>query len=203
MTTIERCEVPPVALVRPKRFGDERGWFSESWREDWGLLEAGSFVQDNHAYSARRLVVRGLHFQTGPSVQAKLLRVVRGAVLDVAVDIRRGRPTYGRHVARELSAQNGDQLFVPHGFAHGYATLTDETDVLYKVDATYDPDREGALRWDDPALGIAWPTPGEDDGGDGGDGVQLSDKDRVAPLLHELESPFAYDEGAPYNCRCL
>ena len=197
MAEIERCEVPPVALIRPRRFGDARGWFSETWRADWGLLETGAFVQDNHAYSSRRLVVRGLHFQTGPSVQAKLLRVAVGAVLDVAVDIRRGSPTYGRHVARELTAEGGEQLFVPHGFAHGYATLTAECHVLYKVDGMYDPEREGSLRWNDPALGIDWPTP------DDGTEVQLSDKDRVAPLLQDLDSPFAYDEGAPYNCRCL
>ena len=196
MAEIERCEVPPVALVRPKRFGDARGWFSETFRADWPLLEAGAFVQDNHAYSTRRLVVRGLHFQTGPSVQAKLLRVAVGAILDVAVDIRRGSPTYGQHVARELTAEGGEQLFVPHGFAHGYATLTEECHVLYKVDGYYDPNREGSLRWDDPALGIDWPSPE-------GDEVQLSDKDRVAPLLQDLDSPFAYEEGMPYNCRCL
>ncbi len=192
MATIEAQAVPEVRLVTPRRFGDARGWFSESWRADWDLFEANPCVQDNHAFSAQANTVRGLHFQYGPSVQAKLLRVVTGAILDVAVDIRQGSPTYGRHVAARLTAEGGEQLFVPHGFAHGYATLTPDTHVLYKVDAPYDPTREGAVRWDDPALGIEWPE-GE---------AHLSDKDRAAPLLSEIESPFAYDGAAPYNCRC-
>ena len=193
MAKIEPCAVPDVLRIVPPRHGDARGFFTESWREDWNLLQAGRFVQDNHAFSARRLVVRGLHFQTGASAQAKLLRVTQGEILDVAVDIRRGSPTYGQHVAERLTAAGGEQLFVPHGFAHGYATLTEDCHVLYKVDALYDPDREGSLRWDDPALGIGWPE---------GD-AQLSEKDRTAPLLHDLDTPFVYDEDAPYNCRCL
>ena len=193
MAATEDTEIEAVKLVTPRRFGDDRGWFSESYRDDWNLLETGTFRQDNHAYSQARLTVRGLHFQTGPSVQAKLLRCVAGEILDVALDIRRGSPTYGRHVARTLTARGGEQLFVPHGFAHAYATLTEDAQVLYKVDNLYDRAREGAVRWNDPALGIDWPQ---------GD-AQLSEKDLEAPLLQDLDSPFVYDEAAPYNCRCL
>lgn len=193
MAEIEQTSIPAVRLVRPRRFGDERGWFSETWREDWGLFEAGPPAQDNHAYSSQRLTIRGLHFQYGPSVQAKLLRVAVGAVLDVAVDIRRGSPTYGRHVSAELTAEGGEQLMVPHGFAHGYCTLTEECHVLYKVDGPYDPKREGAVRWDDPEVGIDWPE----------GNPQLSAKDREAPLLQDIDTPFVYDEEAPYDCRCL
>ena len=193
MAEIDDTAVPPVKRVVPRRFGDARGFFSETWRADWGLLQTGAFVQDNHAWSAEAGTIRGLHFQTGPSAQAKLLRVVTGAILDVAVDIRRGSPTFGRHVAAKLTAEGGEQLFVPHGFAHGYATLTPDAHVLYKVDAPYDPAREGAVRWDDPAIGIDWGV---------ADPV-LSDKDRAAPLLQDIDTPFVYDEGAPYSCRCL
>ncbi|WP_051881457.1 dTDP-4-dehydrorhamnose 3,5-epimerase [Parvularcula oceani] len=193
MAEIRTDEVAPVKHLTPRRFGDARGWFSETFRADWPLLEAGAFVQDNHAYSAERLTVRGLHFQFGPSAQAKLLRVAAGAILDVAVDIRRGSPTFGQHVAAELTAENGEQLFVPHGFAHGYATLTEDTQVLYKVDAYYDPQREGSVRFDDPQIGIDWPE---------GD-AKLSEKDRAAPFLKDLDTPFVYDESAPYDCRCL
>ena len=192
MVEIVPTAIPDVLAVTPRRFGDARGWFSESWRSDWGVF-ASVPVQDNHAYSSGGMTVRGLHYQTGTSAQAKLLRCIVGAILDVAVDVRRGSPTFGRHVAVRLTAEGGEQLFVPHGFAHGYATLTPEAHVLYKVDAPYDPDAEGSVRWDDPALGIAWPegTP------------QLSDKDRAAPLLQDAEPPFVHDEDAPYNCRCL
>ena len=197
MADISPTDITDVKLIVPRRHGDARGWFSESWRADWGVFE-GAPVQDNHAYSSGGLTIRGLHYQTGASAQAKLLRCVVGAILDVAVDVRRGSPTYGAHVAARLTAEGGEQLFVPHGFAHGYATLTPEAHVLYKVDAPYDRDAEGAVRWDDPALGITWPE---------GD-PQLSDKDRSAPLLQDLVRedggpPFAYDESQPYNCRCL
>ena len=192
MTEIAPTAIPDVLRIAPRRFGDARGWFSESWRADWGVFAAPP-VQDNHAYSAGGLTIRGLHYQGAPSPQAKLLRCVVGAILDVAVDVRRGSPTYGQHVAARLTAAGGEQLFVPHGFAHGYATLTEEAHVLYKVDGPYDPEAEGAVRWDDPALGIDWP-----------DGrPQLSAKDEAAPLLQDAQPPFEYDTDAPYNCRCL
>ena len=192
MAEITQTQIPDVVRIVPHRFGDARGWFTESWRADWDVF-AGAPVQDNHAYSSGGLTIRGLHYQTGASAQAKLLRCVVGAILDVAVDVRRGSPTFGEHVAVELTAEGGEQLFVPHGFAHGYATLTPEAHVLYKVDAPYDPNAEGAVLWSDPALGIDWPegTP------------QLSSKDEAAPLLQDAKPPFAYDTSAPYNCCCL
>lgn len=195
MVEIRETAIPEVKLVIPKRFGDHRGFFSESFRADWGLLPEGlSFQQDNHAFSAAPNTLRGLHFQHGTSTQAKLLRVAKGAVLDVAVDIRRGSPTYGQHVAAELSAENGEQLLIPHGFAHGYQTLTPDAHVLYKCDRYYDPSREGAVRWDDPALAVAWRALAAD--------PQLSDKDRIAPLFADLNAPFVYDPASPFACRC-
>lgn len=192
MVDITPTKIPDIKLVTPRRFGDARGWFSESWRADWNLFVAPP-AQDNHAYSANGYTVRGLHYQTGASAQAKLLRCVVGEILDVAVDIRRGSPTFGRHVAAKLTADGGEQLFVPHGFAHGYATLTPEAHVLYKVDAPYDPKAEGAVLWSDPALGIDWPQ----------GSPQLSGKDEEAPLLQDAQAAFEYDTSAPYNCRCL
>ncbi len=158
---ITALDLPGVLLIEPKRHGDARGFFSETYNAR-ALAEAGfdrPLVQDNHSKSARRGTVRGLHFQRAPHGQDKLLRVTRGAVLDVVVDIRAGSPTYGRHVAVELSEDNWRQLLVPIGFAHGFMTLTDEAEVLYKVSAYYAPDAEGGLRWDDPAVAIDWPIP--------------------------------------------
>jgi len=170
--------VPDVVLVRPRVLGDARGFFAETWKRDefaaGGI--AADFVQDNHARSSRKGVLRGLHFQRAPHAQAKLLRCVRGRVLDVAVDIRRGSPTFGRHVAVELSDENHAILFVPRGLAHGYLTLTDEADVLYKVDAPYAAQAEGGLAWNDPDVGIAWPV---------ADPV-LSERDRRWPRLRDL-----------------
>jgi dTDP-4-dehydrorhamnose 3,5-epimerase len=156
---IERAAIPDVLIIRPRKLGDERGFFSETFKQD-ALGEFGvthNWVQENHAYSAQRGVVRGLHFQRPPMAQAKLLRVVRGAIFDVAVDIRAGSETYGRHVALELSAENWTQIYVPAGFAHGYCALSADTEVLYKVSAGHGPVEEGGLRWNDPALDIAWP----------------------------------------------
>ncbi|MEM9989297.1 MAG: dTDP-4-dehydrorhamnose 3,5-epimerase [Pseudomonadota bacterium] len=195
MVSIQKTSLQGILVVEPKRFGDDRGFFSETYRQDWALLENSEyFQQDNHAFSATPNTVRGLHFQYGRSTQAKLLRVVTGAILDVAVDIRAGSPTYGQAVAVELSAQNGKQLFVPHGFAHGYATLTPDTHVLYKVDRPYDPQSEGAVLWSDPALDIPWPKMDL--------APSLSDKDKDAPLLKALDTPFIYDEASPYHCHC-
>nr|WP_070960997.1 dTDP-4-dehydrorhamnose 3,5-epimerase [Hyphomonas sp. Mor2] len=181
----ERQAIPDVILVTPDRHGDDRGFFSETFRanvyEQAGI--AGPFVQDNHAWSAEAGVLRGLHFQTPPKAQAKLVRVTRGAVLDVAVDLRKSSPTYGQHVRAELTADNGAQLFVPEGFAHGYLTLTPDTVVVYKMTEYYTPETEGGLAWDDPALGIDWPLPNG--------APSLSAKDQVLPGLADFDSPFA------------
>lgn len=188
---IRETALPGVLCLTPRRFGDGRGWFSESWSARH-MARAGlvfDWVQDNHSHSAEAGTVRGLHYQAPPSAQAKLVRVVRGRVVDVAVDIRRGSPTFGRWVTQELSAENGAQLLVPGGFLHGFATLEPMTDVLYKVDAFYDPAAEGAVRFDDPDLAIDWET------GWGIDPARalLSDKDAAAPAFADLESPFTHD----------
>ena len=177
-------------LLKPRRHGDDRGWFSETYSRR-GLADLGfdrEFVQDNHAYSRQRFVLRGLHFQAPPAAQTKLVRCVAGAIWDVAVDIRRGSPTYGRHVAAELTAENGWQLLVPRGYAHGYVTLLPDTQVQYKVDSYYAPETEGGLRWDDPDLALPWPLDGET--------PTVAAKDGVLPGLAGFDSPFDYD-GAP------
>lgn len=180
----ERQAIPDVVLVRPKRFGDARGFFSETFRASLYAENgiAGPFVQDNHAYSADAGVLRGLHFQKPPMAQGKLVRCVRGAILDVAVDIRKSSPTYGQHVAAELTAENGAQLYVPVGFAHGYLTLTPDSEVEYKVTEYYAPETEGGLAWDDPDIGIDWPLPNG--------APSLSPKDEVLPGLAGFDSPF-------------
>lgn len=170
----------------PPRYPDARGWFSEHWsRRSYEAAGIGNdFVQDNLAWSAKAGTVRGLHFQSPPSAQAKLVSVLRGAVLDVVVDIRRGSPTYGRHVRAELTPENGLMMLAPRGTAHGLVTLTDDTLVLYKVDAFFDLENDRALRWDDPALRIDWPEIA---------GQHVSDKDRAAPLLAEMPDYFQWD----------
>ena len=160
MTEIVPLALPDVLLVRPTKLGDERGFFSETYRRS-ALAEAGFdkvFVQDNHSLSGRRGILRGLHFQRPPAMQDKLVRVTRGAIFDVAVDIRQGSPSFGRWVGAELSAENWRQLLVPAGFAHGFVTLSETTEVLYKVTADYAPGLEDGLRWDDAALAIDWPV---------------------------------------------
>jgi dTDP-4-dehydrorhamnose 3,5-epimerase len=176
--------IPDVLLIEPVRHGDSRGFFSEVWsaRALAGLGINAAFVQDNHAFSATKGVLRGLHFQRPPSAQGKLIRVSRGAILDVAVDIREGSPTYGQHVAEVLSAENWRQLWVPRGFAHGYCTLEPDTEVLYKTDDYYDRDADGGFAWNNPALGIVWPIDAMT--------AVLSDKDRHAPNLSEITPPF-------------
>ena len=181
---IEQTPLPDVLIVTPRRFGDARGWFSETWNAA-RMAEAGldlPWVQDNHSLSAAKGTLRGLHFQSPPRAQDKLVRCTAGAILDVAVDIRSGSPTYGRWVGVKLSAENGRQLFVPKGFLHGFLTLTDGAEVQYKCTDIYSPDHDGAVRWDDPALGIDWgiATP------------ILSDKDARAPLLADIGSPFQW-----------
>lgn len=181
---IERLAIPDVLLISPNKHGDHRGYFSETFRAD-ALAEFGidvPFVQDNHSFSAARGVLRGLHYQTAPFAQAKLLRVTRGAIFDVAVDLRKASSTFGRHVGVELSADNWRQILVPVGFAHGFCTLAPDTEVLYKVTAPYAPAQEGGLLWSDPALGIEWPISAHE--------AVLSERDLRWPLLQDLQSPF-------------
>lgn len=180
---IHRFPVAGPLLIAPRRFGDARGFFSETYNAGV-FAEAGIaavFVQDNHSLSAERGTVRGLHFQAPPKAQTKLIRVTRGSILDVFVDIRTGSPTYGRHGAAELSAENWRQLLIPAGFAHGFCTLEPATEVLYKTSDYYAPETESGIRWNDPALGIGWPDFA---------GAGLSAKDRAWPLFAQLRSPF-------------
>src|SRR5687767_13630937 len=181
---VVQTEIPAVKILVPKKFGDHRGFFSEVFSRK-SAAEAGiaaDYVQDNHSLSAERGVVRGLHYQLPPKAQDKLVRVIRGAILDVALDIRRSSPTFGRHVAVVLSAENWKQLFVPAGFAHGFVTLEPNTEVLYKVTNDYSPKDERGLLWNDPALGIAWGiTP---------DAAVLSEKDRKYPTLASQQDVF-------------
>ena len=180
----------PVKLIETRRFGDERGWFMESYsRKRYAELGVDvAFCQDNHSMSRPVGVLRGLHFQRPPHAQDKLVRCVRGRIWDVAVDVRRGSPTYARWVAAELSAENGRQLFVPVGFAHGFITLEPDTEVEYKVSDFYAADCEGGLIWNDPDLAVAWPAPLQ--------GPTLSDKDVILPRFTDFVSPFEYD-GTP------
>ncbi len=184
---VQSLEIPAVKLITPRIHRDHRGFFSETYNAK-ALARAGidvAFVQDNHSLSREKGVVRGLHFQTRPKAQGKLVRVTRGAILDVAVDIRRESPTFGRHVAVVLSAENWRQLWIPVGFAHGFCTLEDDAEVQYKVTDDYAPDCDRGLLWNDPALGIAWPVePG---------GAILSDKDRAHPRLADLPAYFQFE----------
>ena len=179
MTTITPLALADVLLITPKRHGDARGWFAETWSAKAlaGTGVATSFVQDNQAFNARKGTLRGLHFQKAPHAQGKLVRVLRGAIFDVAVDIRQGSPTYGKWVGATLTAEAGDQLWVPRGFAHGYVTVTDDAELFYKVDGDYAPELEGGLIWNDPDLAIAWPLEGD---------PVLSEKDKVLPRLRDL-----------------
>jgi dTDP-4-dehydrorhamnose 3,5-epimerase len=183
---VEALAIADVKLITPTIFRDERGFFSETFNAR-DLAAAGiteTFVQDNHSLSVQQGVVRGLHFQLPPHDQGKLVRVARGSILDVAVDIRHGSPTFGRHVACILSAGNWSQLWVPSGFAHGYCTLEPNTEVIYKVTSYYAPSHDRGLIWDDPGLAIAWPVePGE---------AILSPKDRTHPSLAESPVHFRY-----------
>lgn len=184
MTGFRRLAIPEVIEITPPKFGDHRGFFSEVFKRSAFEAEGIEidWVQDNQSLSAEPGTVRGLHFQAPPVAQAKLVRVLRGAIYDVAVDIRKGSPSFGKWVACEISAEKWNQLLVPAGFAHGFMTLTPHTEVLYKVDAPYAPASEGAILWDDPAIGIEWPQLGT--------GPILSGKDRDAPLLADFNTPF-------------
>jgi dTDP-4-dehydrorhamnose 3,5-epimerase len=181
---VEPMALPDVRIVNPQRIGDRRGFFSETYNRQ-RFADAGidvEFVQDNHSLSAAAGTVRGLHFQSEPFAQAKLIRVVRGRIVDVAVDIRRSSPTFGKHIAVELSAENGLQLFVPVGFAHGFCTLEPDTEIVYKVSAYYSAAHDHGLRWNDPDLGIVWPVAPTE--------AVLSEKDRLQALLAELPAYF-------------
>lgn len=176
----------PVQLIHLLRHGDARGWFTETYNRET-FTEHGievTFVQDNHSLSALAFTLRGLHFQSPPRAQDKLVRCIRGRIFDVAVDVRRGSPTYGQWVGAELSAENGHQLFIPIGFAHGFVTLEPDCEVTYKCSDTYAPDHDGGIRWD--SVGIDWPIPA-------GAMPELSAKDAVQPTLAEFDSPFEYD----------
>jgi dTDP-4-dehydrorhamnose 3,5-epimerase len=184
MLEIRPLELDGLVEILPARFGDNRGFFSEVWNAD-KMAEAGfdlDFVQDNHSYSAAKGVLRGLHFQVPPGAQAKLVRVSRGSVFDVAVDLRRDSPTFGKWAGLVLSAEKWNQILVPVGFAHGFVTLEDNSEVQYKVTAPYRADLDRAIRWDDPDIGIDWPL--------GPDEVELSAKDMAAPLLSAAETGF-------------
>ncbi|MDR1797147.1 MAG: dTDP-4-dehydrorhamnose 3,5-epimerase [Clostridiales Family XIII bacterium] len=187
--TVEKTALPGVLVLAPKVFGDARGWFFESWA-DRDYRAAGIeavFVQDNQSFSKEKGTLRGIHFQNGASAQAKLVRCTRGAVLDVAVDLRRGSPTYRQWAGVELSAENFRQFFIPRGFGHAFLALTDDVEFCYKADNYYDFEADRSVRWDDPAIGVEWPLPEE--------ALILSDKDRGAPLLCDSDCSFVYEGG--------
>ncbi|MDE2515793.1 MAG: dTDP-4-dehydrorhamnose 3,5-epimerase [Rhodospirillales bacterium] len=181
---VETLAIPEVKLLTPARFADSRGWFSETWNQDRAAAAGipGPFIQDNHSYSALQGTVRGLHLQIAPAVQGKLVRCVRGAIWDVAVDLRLGSPSYGRYAAAELTAENGCQLWIPGGFLHGFCTLQPDTEVIYKVTAPYLREAERGVIWNDPDLALPWPVAPE--------AAVLSDKDRIMPRLAACEPWF-------------
>lgn len=183
---ITQTKLSGVLLLEPARFGDARGFFSESWNRKT-MLSHGidiDFVQDNHSVSAALNTVRGLHFQAPPHAQAKLVRCGRGALFDVAVDIRKGSPTFGQWVGYDLTPENGLQLLIPEGFLHGFATRLPDTEIIYKCSDHYAPECDGAVRFDDPDIGIDWALNGE---------AVLSGKDDAAPYLADFQTPFTYE----------
>ena len=184
--TVNRLAIDGVLEIVPPKFGDERGFFSETFNA--GSFQAAGidlpWVQDNHSYSAPVGVLRGLHYQLPPVAQDKLVRVIRGRIFDVAVDIRKGSPTYGQWCALEVSAAKWNQILVPKGFAHGFVTLEPDTEVIYKVSAPYSKAHDRGIRFDDPAIGIDWPIDGLS--------LWLSDKDRVAALLEDADITVAF-----------
>ena len=181
---IVKTNVEDVIIIEPKVFGDHRGWFTETYSKE-KFKEHGveiDFIQDNHSFSAQKGTLRGLHFQLNPKAQTKLVRCTKGKVLDVAVDLREGSPTYKKWIAVELTEENKKQLLIPKGFAHGFLTLTDDVEVQYKVDEYYSPENDRSIRFDDPDIGVIW----------GVDSPILSDKDLNAPLLKESDINFKY-----------
>lgn len=184
---VTKTDLPGVVIIEPKIFGDNRGWFMESWSEE-KMRAAGlefNFVQDNHSFSAKKNILRGIHFQQTPFAQAKLVRCVKGAVLDIAVDLRKNSPTYKKWVAVELSAENKKQFLIPRGFGHGFLTLTDEVEFLYKTDGPYHAAADRSIRWNDPELSIDWGTTSP----------SLSEKDANAPFLKNSDCNFNFLEG--------
>lgn len=184
---VEKLAIPEVLLITPPKFGDARGFFSETFnakklREATGI--DGHFVQDNHSLSVQKGVIRGLHCQLAPFIQGKLVRCVRGAIWDVAVDARVGSPTFGKWVAAELSAENWQQLWIPGGFVHGFCTLEPNTEVVYKVTGDYDKASEAGVIWNDPDLALPWPVSPDE--------VVLSDKDKLLPTLRDAGTLFTY-----------
>jgi dTDP-4-dehydrorhamnose 3,5-epimerase len=186
---VESLAIPEVKLLTPARYADNRGFFSETWSAARFAAAGvpGPFVQDNHSLSMQTGTIRGLHCQIAPSVQGKLVRCVRGAIWDVAVDIRQGSPTFGFHVAETLSADNWAQLWIPGGFLHGFCTLEPDTEVIYKVTAPYDKAAERAVIWNDPTLALPWPVTPEQ--------AVLSDKDQALPRLTDGIDWFRYEAG--------
>jgi len=185
---ILNLDIPDVKILKPVQHKDQRGFFSEIFSQPT-LAAAGmelEVVQENFAFSVQPHTVRGLHFQAAPYAQDKLIQVVRGAIFDVAVDLRRGSPWYGQYVSAEISADNWNQILVPVGFAHGLVTLEPNTAVIYKVTAPYSPEHEGGVRWDDPDLQIPWPVNAQQ--------ALLSERDQAMPLLSELDTPFRFTE---------
>jgi dTDP-4-dehydrorhamnose 3,5-epimerase len=187
---VTKTEIPEVLLVEPRKFGDSRGFFSEVFNaklleEHIGPLQ---FVQDNHSLSQKKHTLRGIHFQSPPHAQDKLVRCVRGSILDIAVDLRAGSPTFGKSVIAELSAENWRQLFVPKGFGHAFLTLTENCEVMYKVTDYYAPECDGGIIWNDPDLAVAW-------GIDVQTQVELSAKDALLPTLSEFSTPFVFKTG--------
>lgn len=179
-----KSAIPEVILIKPKVFGDDRGFFLESYKKSLFVANGidYDFIQDNHSMSAKG-VLRGLHYQLNPKAQGKLVRCVSGSVFDVAVDIRRGSPTFGKWVGYELSATNKQMLWIPPGFAHGFITLEDNTQFLYKTTNDYAPEYDRGIKYDDPAIGIVWPDVGE---------LLLSEKDQAQPLLKDAEINFIF-----------
>ncbi len=183
---IEQTPLRDLLILTPKRFGDNRGFFCESWNRNT-FAQHGlefDFVQDNHSLSQKTGTLRGLHYQTPPHAQDKLVRCGRGRLFDVAVDIRKGSPTFGKWFGVELSFENGKQLLVPKGFLHGFISLEPDTEIVYKCTDFYAPDCDAAIRWDDPLIGVDWPT--------GNSQPILSEKDINAPHLADIDSPFVY-----------
>ena len=184
--TVRQTTIAGVIVLAPRKFADARGYFVETYnRRVYSELGITSdFVQDNQSYSAREGTVRGLHFQRPPHSQAKLVRVLRGSILDVVVDLRVGSPTFGKWVAERLTAEDAEQLFVPRGFAHGFYTLEPSTEVAYKVDAFYSAECDSGIVWNDPTLNISWPSTD----------ITLSEKDSALPTFDALQSPFIFGQ---------
>lgn len=182
MINVTNTSLDGVYIIEPKAFGDNRGWFMESYSKR-DMEAAGinvDFVQDNRSYSAKKGIIRGLHFQRNPMAQAKLVTCLRGAIMDVAVDLRKDSPTYKQWISVELTAENRKELFIPKGFAHGFLTLTDDVEIMYKCDEFYSPEHDGGIRFDDPDIGVDW----------GVTDPILSEKDTNAPFLKDIELDF-------------